>query len=63
MSYKCSICNKRSTRGNIRSHSNKATRKIFKPNLQNIKIILNGKRMHRYVCTSCIKAKRVTKVI
>jgi large subunit ribosomal protein L28 len=63
MSYKCSICNKVSTRGNSRSYSNKATRKIFKPNLQNVKIILNGKRVHRYVCTSCIKSNKIIKII
>jgi large subunit ribosomal protein L28 len=63
MSYRCSICNKGTAYGNTRSHSNKATRKIFKPNLQNIKIILNGVKVYKYVCTSCIKAKRVTKAI
>ncbi len=47
----CYICNKRSRTGNKRSHSNIATKRKFKVNIQNKKI--DGKK--RKVCTSCIR--------
>ncbi|MDZ7611471.1 MAG: bL28 family ribosomal protein [Candidatus Moranbacteria bacterium] len=48
---KCYICNKTATTGNKRSHSNIATKRKFKINLQSKEI--EGKK--RTVCTRCIK--------
>jgi large subunit ribosomal protein L28 len=61
MSYKCSICNKHSSSGNSISHSNKSSKRVFKPNLQKLHILLNNKKKHKYVCTSCIKSNKVKK--
>ncbi|MCA6069873.1 MAG: 50S ribosomal protein L28 [Endomicrobium sp.] len=63
MSYKCVICGKGSTSGNTISHSNKASKRLFRPNLQSLNIILAGKKTHRYVCTSCVKSNKVKKAI
>ncbi|MFO7807035.1 MAG: 50S ribosomal protein L28 [Candidatus Moraniibacteriota bacterium] len=48
---KCYICEKKALSGNKRSHSNIATKRKFKANLQSKTI--NGKK--RKICTSCIK--------
>jgi ribosomal protein L28 len=48
---RCYICNKRSQTGNKRSHSNVATKRKFKVNIQSKKI--DGEK--RKICTSCIK--------
>jgi large subunit ribosomal protein L28 len=61
MSYKCTICNKHPKSGNIISHSNKASKRIFKPNLKVKNIIINGKKKRKYICTSCIKSNRMEK--
>jgi len=56
MAYKCKICGKGPVSGNSYSHSNKATKRLFKPNLQKQRVLLEGKVETAYVCTSCIKS-------
>lgn len=63
MSYKCVVCGKGSTSGNSISHSNKSSKRLFRPNLQRLRIILGGKKSREYVCTSCIKSNKVQKAI
>jgi len=61
MAFKCIICNKKPASGNSISHSHRAIKRKFKPNLQKINIIMQGKKIKRHVCTSCIKAGKITK--
>jgi len=61
MAFKCIICNKKSVSGNKVSHSHKASKRRFKPNLQKIKILLNGVKKSEYVCTRCIKSGFIVK--
>jgi large subunit ribosomal protein L28 len=63
MSYKCAVCGKGSSSGNTVSHSNKASKRLFRPNLQSLNIVLNGKKAREYVCTSCIKSNKIKKAI
>jgi large subunit ribosomal protein L28 len=57
------ICGKGSSSGNTISHSNKATKRLFRPNLQNLHVIIDGKKKHGYVCVSCIKSNKVKKAV
>ncbi|MBU1213484.1 MAG: 50S ribosomal protein L28, partial [Alphaproteobacteria bacterium] len=43
MAYKCSICAKGPVSGNNVSHSNRHTKRSFRPNLQKQKVVLNGR--------------------
>ncbi|MDR1400881.1 MAG: 50S ribosomal protein L28 [Endomicrobium sp.] len=63
MSYKCAICNKGSRSGNTISHSNRVSKRVFRPNLQSLNIIIDKKKTRKYVCTSCIKSSKVKKAI
>jgi large subunit ribosomal protein L28 len=63
MSRVCITCGKRPGVGNNRSHSNRATRRRFEPNLQNVRIVKDGRPQKAYVCTRCLKSGRVTKAI
>jgi large subunit ribosomal protein L28 len=63
MSFKCIICGKKPTAGKSVSHSHKASRRWFRPNLQKMKISFKGKVCHAYVCTSCLRLGKVQKVI
>ena len=38
-----------------------ATKRRFNPNLQRVRMMLNGKATRAYVCTRCLKAGKVTK--
>ncbi|HVG88093.1 MAG: 50S ribosomal protein L28 [Gaiellales bacterium] len=63
MSKVCVICNKKPGFGNNRSHSMVATRRRFNPNLQQMRILLNGSPTRAYVCTRCLKSGKVTKAV
>jgi large subunit ribosomal protein L28 len=63
MSWKCEICGKSVQTGNNVSHAHNKTRRTFKPNLQRIKINVNGTVKKAKVCTKCIRSNKVTKVV
>ncbi len=59
----CAVCGKKPSFGNNRSHSMVATRRRFNPNLQKVRVLLNGVARRAYVCTRCLKAGKVTKAV
>lgn len=63
MSKVCDICGKRPMTGNNVSHSHKASKRRWLPNLQKIKVNVDGKTVRMRVCTSCIKSGKVKKAI
>ena len=63
MAYKCSICSKGPVTGFSYSHSHKASKRIFRPNLQRQKVVLNGRTRTTYVCTTCIKSGRAVRPV
>jgi large subunit ribosomal protein L28 len=62
MSKVCAICGKKPSFGNNRSHSMRATPRRWDPNVQKVRIELEGKPTKAYVCTKCLKAHKVQKV-
>ena len=63
MSRVCVICGKKPGFGNNRSHSMVATKRRFNPNLQRVRLVLDGKPTRDYVCTRCLKAGKVQKAV
>ena len=63
MSYKCGICSKGPVAGFSYSHSNRATKRIFRPNLQKQKVVIEGRTRSLYVCTTCIKSGRAPRPV
>jgi large subunit ribosomal protein L28 len=74
MANACEICGKKTIRGNSIARRGKAkkqggvgikttgiTRRLFKVNLQRIRILQDGKEVRAFVCTGCIKAGKVRK--
>ncbi len=57
----CYSCGKHPSFGNARSHSLRATRRRWNPNLQKIRIQEGSTTKRAYVCTSCLKAFKVQK--
>ncbi len=63
MSKICEICGKKPIFGNNVSHANNKTRRRWNPNLQKIRVNVNGTAKRIKVCTDCIKSDRIEKVI
>ena len=63
MSKICAICGKKPGFGHNRSHSMVATKRRFNPNLQRVRMLLDGKATRAYVCTRCLKGGKVTKAV
>jgi large subunit ribosomal protein L28 len=52
----CSVCGKNTQFGHNVSHSMRATRRRFEPNIQQVTILENGRRKRVHMCTKCLKA-------
>lgn len=76
MGQKCDICGKTPKVGNSVAQRGKPkylggngrkttgiTRRVFRPNLQNIRIQEGDQAVQRRVCTACIRAGRVQKAV
>ena len=63
MSKVCFSCKKGPGFGHSRSHSMVATKRRFDPNLQKVRILVQGAPRREYVCTRCLKAGKVTKAV
>ena len=57
----CHICGKKPLYGNNVSHANNRTRRRWEPNLQRIRIRVDGTVKRVKVCTQCIKSDRIEK--
>jgi large subunit ribosomal protein L28 len=63
MAKVCSVCGKKPAFGNNRSHSMVATNRRFNPNLQRVRLLVDGSPKRAYVCTRCLKTGKVQKAI
>jgi large subunit ribosomal protein L28 len=59
----CAICGKKPSFGHHRSHSMVATKRRFEPNLQRVRVLLDGKATRAYVCTRCLKGGKAVKAV
>ncbi|MEE4311064.1 MAG: 50S ribosomal protein L28 [candidate division KSB1 bacterium] len=63
MARKCSVCGKGPMVGNNVSHAHNLNKRRFLPNLQKVKIELDGKVKKTYVCTRCLRSEKVAKIV
>ncbi len=59
---KCENCGKTTSFGHNRSFSLRATNRDWKPNLQKVSILKNGRLVKQVMCTKCIKSLSKSKV-
>ena len=52
---KCDICGKTPSFGHNVSHSNVRTKRQWKPNIQKVIIVKDGKSQRITVCTRCLR--------
>ncbi|MCE5299263.1 MAG: 50S ribosomal protein L28 [Spirochaetia bacterium] len=58
----CAICNKRHLSGHLVSHANNKSNTRRNPNLQTVRIMLDGKVQRVWVCTRCLRSGKAKKV-
>jgi large subunit ribosomal protein L28 len=63
VAFVCEICNKRHQTGHNVSHANNKTKRVFNPNLQTVKALINGAPRRIRVCTRCLRSGFVQKAV
>jgi len=61
MALVCEICSKGPITGHNVSHANNKTPRRWYPNLQRVRVVVNGVVRRIRVCAQCIKSNRVAK--
>ena len=59
MARVCYVTGRRTTSGNNRSHAMNKTKRTYKPNLQKVKILVDGKPKRVYVSAKALKSGKV----
>lgn len=63
MARTCSVCGKGKMSGNNVSHAMNHSRRVWKPNLRNVKAIVNGAPKRVLVCTRCLRSGSVQRAV
>lgn len=63
MARECEICGKIRAVGNTVSHANNRTKRVFRPNLQTIRALINGATRRILACTRCIRSGKIKKAV
>ena len=59
MAKECFVCKKTVVSGNQVSYSNKHNKRVWKPNLQRVKVVVEGTPQRVSVCTRCLRSGKV----
>ena len=59
---KCAICDKAVHFGNNVSHSHRRSNKMWRANVQHVRVKTAGGAQRMYVCTSCLRSGKVERV-
>jgi large subunit ribosomal protein L28 len=52
---KCEMCGKGPLSGHNVSHSKKATLRKFKPNIKQVRVLIDGELRRMKICTRCLR--------
>ncbi|HHX74984.1 MAG TPA: 50S ribosomal protein L28 [Firmicutes bacterium] len=63
MARKCVVCGKGTATGFTISHSHIKTKRKWQANVQRVKALINGTPRRVNVCTRCLKAGKITRVV
>ena len=63
MAFTCDLCDKRRQSGHNVSHANNKTKRIFNPNLQSVRALIDGHPKRIRVCTRCLRSGKVQKSV
>ena len=63
MAQRCDVCGKGTMHGHSVSHANNATKRVWNPNLQKVRALVEGRVRNLYACTRCLRGNRVQKAV
>jgi large subunit ribosomal protein L28 len=63
VAFSCDICGKRHQSGHNVSHANNKTKRVFNPNLQTVRALVEGTPKRIRVCTRCLRSGKVKKSV
>jgi len=61
MARSCGVCGKVGHVGNNVSHANNKTKRHWAPNLQRVRVVVDGENKRINACTRCIRSGKVQK--
>ena len=59
----CEVCEKGTLNGNNVSHSNRKTHRLWAPNVQRVRVEIDGQVKHMNVCTRCLRSGYVKRAL
>ncbi|HTK31697.1 MAG TPA: 50S ribosomal protein L28 [Candidatus Saccharimonadaceae bacterium] len=63
MAQRCKVCGKGPMFGQNVSHANNVTKRVFNPNLQRVRALVDGRVKNIDVCTRCLRGNKVQKAV
>jgi len=63
VAFACDVCGKRHQSGHNVSHANNKTKRVFNPNLQTVRALMEGTPKRIRVCTRCLRSGKVKKSV
>ena len=63
MAFSCDVCGKRRQSGHNVSDANNKTKRVFNPNLQTVRALVEGTSKRIRVCTRCLRSGKVKKSV
>ncbi len=63
MARVCTMCDKGPTTGNHVSHAKNRRKRRWYPNLQTVRVLVDGAPRRVRVCTKCMKSGKVVKAV
>lgn len=63
MACVCEICSKTKQSGMNVSHSHLKTKRVWKPNIQRVRAIVDGEVKRVNVCTRCLRSGKVQRAL
>ena len=63
MAQRCDVCGKGTMYGHSVSHANNLTNRIWNPNLQRVRALVDGRVKNLDVCTRCLRGNKVQKAV
>jgi len=61
MANVCDYCGKGRMVGNNVSHSNRHTKRVFRPNIRQVRAVVDGVVRKVRICTRCLRTGRIVK--
>jgi large subunit ribosomal protein L28 len=60
---RCVVCDKGVHFGNSVSHSHRKASKMWKPNIRNVKAVVDGQTKKISVCSKCLRSGKVQRAV